>query len=251
MGEAFSGRVAIVTGAGRGIGSATARRLATDGARVAVSDVELGLAQECATALGDEQTAKAFGHDLSVPANCQRLVDEVLGHFGRVDILVNCAGVCPRVAIEDMTEETFDSIMNINLKSIFFLSRAAGDAMATNGWGRIVNLSSVGGRTGGVYRATVYAASKAGVISMTKAFARHYAPHGILVNSVAPGSVDTRMMREGVSDEARQTQIEASPLKRLSTPEEQAEVVAFLASEANSYTTGTTVDANGGALMPD
>ena len=251
----FAGKVAVVTGAGRGIGAATSQLIAAEGGRVAVCDVELALAEQTADGLGaaglSAANAQPYGYDLSKPANCEQLVADVVGQFGRVDVLVNSAGVCPRVAIEDMTEEVFDSIMNINLKSIFFLSRAAGDAMATHGWGRIVNLSSVGGRTGGVYRATVYAASKAGVISMTKAFARHYAPHGILVNSVAPGSVDTRMMHEGVTDEARQAQIDASPLKRLSTPEEQAEVVAFLASEANTYITGTTVDANGGALMPD
>lgn len=246
----FGGKVAIVTGAGRGIGAATARLIASEGGRVAVCDVDEALAEQTAAELGCGQ-GYAFACDLLKPANCDELVADVLRQLGRVDVLVNSAGVCPRVAIEDMTEEVFDSIMNINLKSIFFLSRAAGDAMATNGWGRIVNLSSVGARTGGVFRATVYAASKAGVVSMTKAFARHFAPHGILVNSVAPGSVDTRMMHEGVTEEARQAQVDASPLKRLSAPEEQAEVVAFLASEANTYVTGATLDANGGALMPD
>ena len=246
----FEGKVAIVTGAGRGIGAATARLIASEGGRIAVCDVDQTLAQQTAAELAGNN-GHPFVYDLSKPENCDQLVADVLGQLGRVDVLVNSAGVCPRVAIEDMTEAVFDSIMNINLKSIFFLSRAAGNAMATNGWGRIVNLSSVGGRTGGVYRATVYAASKAGVISMTKAFARHFAAHGILVNSVAPGSVDTRMMHEGVTEEARQAQIEASPLNRLSAPEEQAEVVAFLASEANTYVTGATVDANGGALMPD
>jgi 3-oxoacyl-[acyl-carrier protein] reductase len=246
--------VAIVTGAGRGIGAAAAGLFAAEGARIAVCDIDLELANERAAAIRQAvgaDVAVAFGHDLSVPSNCDSLVAAVLDQLGRVDILVNSAGVCPRVAIEDMTEAVFDSIMDVNLKSIFFLSRAAGDAMRANGWGRIVNLSSVGGRTGGVYRATVYAASKAGVISMTKAFARHFAVDSILVNSVAPGSVDTRMMHDGVSEAARQAQIDAVPLKRLSTPEEQAAVVAFLASPANTYVTGATVDANGGALMPD
>ena len=244
----LSDRVAIVTGAGRGIGAAAGRTLAGAGARVALCDIELELARQTAAAIGDNATA--FGHDVSVPANCDRLVADTKAAFGRVDVLVNCAAICPRTAIEDMTEEDYDGIMNTNLKSTFFLSRAAGDAMCEHGWGRIVNVASIGGRTGGMVRATVYSASKAGVISMTKAFARHFAPHGILVNSIAPGAVDTRMM-QNISEEALQQHLDAVPLSRLSKPEEQAAVVLFLASDAVSYMTGATIDVNGGALMPD
>lgn len=241
-------RVAIVTGAGRGIGAAVGRTLAGEGASVALCDIEVDLARQIADEIGNG--AQAFDHDISVPANCDRLVTDVVAAFDHVDVLVNCAAICPRIAMEDMTEESYDSIMNVNLKSVFFLSRAAADAMRGHGWGRIVNFASIGGRTGGVVRATVYGASKAGVISMTKAFARHYAPHGILVNCVAPGTVDTRLM-QNISSEDLQHQIDATPLKRLSSPEEQAAVVLFLTSKAASYMTGVTLDANGGALMPD
>jgi 3-oxoacyl-[acyl-carrier protein] reductase len=151
--------------------------------------------------------------------------------------------------MDDMTEEWFDRIININLKSVFFLSRAAGNAMKARRWGRIVNVSSVGGRTGGLYAATVYAATKAGVMSMTKAFARHFAPYGINVTCVAPGSVDTRLM-SNLSPESLQATIEGVPLKRLADPVEVARVIAFLSSEGSSYMTGAIVDVNGGALMP-
>ena len=246
--QCLTDRVAIVTGAGRGIGAAVGRTLAGAGAKVALCDIELELARQTAGELGDSATA--FDHDISVPANCDRLVADTKRAFGRVDVLVNCAAICPRIAMEDMTEEGYDSIMNVNLKSVFFLSRAAGDAMSEHGWGRIVNIASIGGRTGGVVRSTVYGASKAGVISMTKAFARHYATHGILVNCIAPGAVDTRLM-QNISEEALQQHIDAVTLKRLSRPDEQAAVVLFLASDAASYMTGATIDVNGGALMPD
>ena len=184
----------------------------------------------------------------ALPDDCDRLVQEVLERWGRVDILVNNAAICPRISIDDMTEARFDQIIDVNLKSVFFLSRAAGNAMREHGWGRIVNVSSIGGRTGGVFNATVYSASKAGVMSMTKAFARHYAPHGILVNCVAPGSVQTRLM-ENLSPAALQATIDGTAVKRLADPSEIANLIVFLASDEASYLTGVTVDVNGGALM--
>jgi 3-oxoacyl-[acyl-carrier protein] reductase len=143
----------------------------------------------------------------------------------------------------------YDRIMNVNLKSVFFLSRAAGNAMRANGWGRIVNVSSTGGRTGGIFNATVYSASKAGIMSMTKAFARHFAPDGILVNCIAPGSVNTRLMAN-LPQASLENAIAGVPLKRLADPAEIAQVIVFLASDGASYMTGATVDVNGGAVMP-
>ena len=244
-------RVAIVTGAGRGIGAAVARAFAAEGARVAACDLDIKLARQVAERIDDTgKRTLPFGHDVSVPADCDRLVTDTVTAFGGVDVLVNCAAICPRISVEEMTGDAFDAIVSANLKSVFFLSRAAGEVMRARGWGRIVNISSIGGRTGGIHRATVYAATKAGVISMTKAFARHYAPYGIRVNCTAPGTVDTRLMRN-ISKEALRAQVDAVPLKRLSTPEEQAAVVLFLASEQASYVTGATLDVNGGSLMPD
>src|SRR6185369_11212295 len=149
----------------------------------------------------------------------------VMAHFGGLDILVNNAGICPRISIDDMTETMFDKMIDINLKSIFFLSRAAGNAMKERG-GRIVNLSSTGGRVGGIFNATVYGATKAGILAMTKSFARHYAPYKILVNAVAPGAVETRMMTI-LPDATLHGVIESAPLKRLAEPAEIANVIVF------------------------
>ncbi len=245
----LEGRVAIVTGAGRGIGAATAQRLAQEGARVAVVDVDLASAETVAAALGAAaEQARAFHCDVSQPAQTDSLVEAVVTAFGHLDILVNNAAICPRISIEDMTEAMFDRIININLKSVFFLSRAAAERMKPRGWGRIVNLSSTGGRIGGVINATVYGASKAGILAMTKSFARHYAAYNILVNAVAPGAVETQMMA-AIGEAALHGVIEAAPLKRLADPAEIANVVAFLCSEQASWMTGATVDVNGGTVM--
>jgi 3-oxoacyl-[acyl-carrier protein] reductase len=243
-------RVTVVTGAGRGLGTAVGRAFSQQGAKVVLCDIESALVEQVADeirARGGE--ALALGHDISNPAEIEQLVQTVVAHYGRLDILVNNAGICPRIPIDEMTEASYDQIMNVNLKSVFFLSRAAGNIMKNQGGGRIVNVSSIGGRTGGIYNATVYGASKAGMIAMTKAFARHFAPHNVLVNCVAPGTVNTRLMAN-LSQESLQASINQVPLKRLADPAEIAQVIVFLASEGASYMTGAIVDVNGGALMP-
>ena len=246
-GMRVDGRIAIVTGAGRGIGAAIAETLAGAGATVVVSDIEGDLAEAQAARI---HGANAIAADVSKPAECDRLAEETERRHGAVHILVNCAAICPRIDIPDMTEPDYDRIMDTNLKSVYFLSRAAGRAMRRAGWGRIVNMTSVGARTGGMHRVTVYAASKAAIISMTKGFARHHAPDGILVNAVAPGAVDTRLIRM-LPPEDQQATVDVIPLKRLAAPEEIARVVLFLASDANTYITGATTDVNGGSFMPD
>jgi len=255
------GRVAIVTGAGRGIGAAIAETLAGAGAAVMVCDIEGELAEAQAarirdaghgtdSARADSNRADAIAADVSKPAECDRVAEETERRHGAVHILVNCAAICPRIDIPDMTEPDYDRIMDTNLKSVYFLSRAAGRAMRRAGWGRIVNMTSVGARTGGMHRVTVYAASKAAIISMTKGFARHHAPDGILVNAVAPGAVDTRLIRM-LPPEDQQATVDVIPLKRLAAPVEIARAVLFLASDANTYITGATTDVNGGSFMPD
>lgn len=242
-------RVAIVTGAARGIGAATAERMGKEGAHVAVVDIDLNEANAVVDAIraagGD---AAAFECDVAQPAQIEALVAAVTAYFGGVDILVNNAGICPRISIDEMTESMFDKMVAINLKSVFFLSRAAGDAMKARGGGRIVNLSSTGGRVGGIFNATVYGATKAGILAMTKSFARHYAPHKILVNAVAPGAVETRMMTI-LPDATLNGVIEAAPLKRLADPAEIANTIVFLSSDQASWITGATLDVNGGTLM--
>ena len=250
------GRVAIVTGAGRGIGASIAQTLAEAGATVVVSDIEGELAEAQAARIrdagygADSNRANAIAADVSKPAECDRVAEETERRHGAVHILVNCAAICPRIDIPEMTEPDYDRIMDTNLKSVYFLSRAAGRAMRRAGWGRIVNMTSVGARTGGMHRVTVYAASKAAIISMTKGFARHHAPDGILVNAVAPGAVDTRLIRM-LPPEDQQATVDVIPLQRLADPREIARVVLFLASDANTYITGATTDVNGGSFMPD
>jgi 3-oxoacyl-[acyl-carrier protein] reductase len=242
-------RVAIVTGAARGIGEATAHKMCRDGALVAVVDIDLDEAQQVAAAIRDKGgVAEAFRCDVSRPALTDQLVRDVVSRFGKLDILVNNAAICPRISIEDMTEEWFDRLIDINLKSVFFLSRAATEAMKPQRWGRIVNLSSTGGRIGGVFNATVYGATKAGILAMTKSFARHYAPYNILVNSVAPGAVNTRLMTTTPEDVLKGV-IESAPLKRLADSAEIANVIAYLCSDEASWMTGATLDVNGGTLM--
>ncbi len=243
-------RVAIITGAAQGLGAAAAEEFARQGAKVVLCDIEAERLEQVAHRIeqaGGEVLARQV--DVSRIDELDALVASAVRRFGRLDILVNNAAICPRIPIDDMTEAVFDDIVSINLKSVFFLSRAAGNAMKPGKWGRIVNISSIGGRTGGIYAATVYSATKAGVMSMTKAFARHFAPHAITVNCIAPGTVDTRLMAS-LSEASLRNSIEAVPLKRLADPLEVARVIVFLGSDASSYMTGAILDVNGGALMP-
>lgn len=242
-------RVAIVTGAARGIGAATAALLAQNGAHVAVSDIDAEIAQtivEQINAAGGK--AANFPCDVSKPAEVEALVAQVVAHWGKLDILVNNAGICPRIPVEAMTEEWFDRITNVNMKSVFFLTRAAAEAMKVNGFGRVVNVSSTGGRIGGVHNATVYSATKAGVLSMTKSMARHYAPFNILINAVAPGAVDTRMF-ESIPADSVAAYVETVPLKRLADPMEIAQSILPLCLPAMTWVTGATLDVNGGVVM--
>jgi 3-oxoacyl-[acyl-carrier protein] reductase len=245
----LEGKIAIVTGAARGIGEATVLKMCREGARVAAVDIDLDEVQKVIdTVKAEGGEAVPFRCDVSKVPQVEALVKDVVAHFGKLDALVNNAGICPRIPLEEMTEEKFDQLMNINLKSVFFLSRAAAEAMKPARWGRIVNLSSTGGRIGGVYNATVYGATKAGILAMTKSFARHYAPYNILVNAVAPGAVETRMMTNQSQDTLSHV-IETAPLKRLANPAEIANVIAYLCSDETSWMTGSTVDVNGGTLM--
>jgi 3-oxoacyl-[acyl-carrier protein] reductase len=242
-------RVAIVTGAARGIGAATAALLAEHGARVAVSDIDGDVAEavvdDITTAGG---TAANFPCDVSRPAEVERLVAEVTARWNRLDILVNNAGICPRIPVEEMTEEWFDRLTSVNLKSVFFLTRAAAEAMKPRAFGRVVNVSSTGGRVGGVHNATVYSATKAGVLSMTKSLARHYAPYNILINAVAPGAVDTRMF-ESVPADSVTAYVQTVPLKRLAQPVEIAHSILPLCQPEMTWVTGATLDVNGGVVM--
>ncbi len=255
----LEGRVAIVTGAARGIGAATAELLASAGAAVALADVDPAPLDEAAARVAKAGTsaaagvpgavsARAYQVDVAKIAELEELVTTVRADFGRIDILVNNAGICPRIPLEEMSEEAFDRMVAINLKSVFFLTRAAARVMRENGFGRVVNVSSTGGRIGGVVNATVYSATKGGILAMTKSLAREYAGDGILVNAVAPGAVDTRMFTN-IGEEKVASYVESVPLKRLAAPREIAASIVQLCSPRSSWVTGATLDVNGGVVM--
>src|SRR3712207_5330000 len=243
------GRVAIVTGGGRGLGRAIASRLAAEGAKLAISYRSNDPAAEQTAEMVREAGAECalFKGDVSSPGEVEVLFKGVGDAFGRVDILVNNAGITRDNLIMRMKEEEFDEVLRTNLKGTYLCTRAALRPMVRARWGRIVNVSSVVGLVGNAGQAN-YAASKAGIIGFTKSVAREVAQRGITVNAVAPGYVETELtgsLPENVKEQIR----EQVPAGRFGEPEEVAEVVAFLAAEEAGYVTGQTVAVDGGMTM--
>lgn len=243
------GRVAVVTGGGRGIGRAIAVRLAEEGAKVAVSYRSNEEEAEKTATLVREAGAECeiFRGDVASPDDVKALFEGVGEAFGGVDILVNNAGVTRDNIMLRMKEDEFDAVVRTNLKGTYLCTRAVLRGMVRARWGRIVNVSSVVGLIGNAGQAN-YAASKAGIIGFTKSVAREVAPRGITVNAVAPGYVETELtasLPEEVKDQIRAQ----TPAGRIGEPEEIAEVVAFLAGEGASYVTGQTIAVDGGMVM--
>jgi NAD(P)-dependent dehydrogenase (short-subunit alcohol dehydrogenase family) len=233
-------RVALVTGSARGMGRAICQVLSEADHRVVGLD---RLAQDRGPL---ERVVEADLLDAAVPG---QIVADVLATEGRLDVLVHNAAVyvhqhpLPAVSLED-----YDLQTSVNLRAVFFLSQAAAEAMRPNGWGRIIGISSVGARTGGVSNSAIYNAAKAGVISLMKNFARNYGPYGITANAVAPGAVEG-FMTDHLTPEERERMLGYVPLGRFAAPTEIARVVGFLASDAASYINGATIDVNGGWVM--
>jgi len=244
----FSGRIALVTGASQGIGRAVALELARRGAHVALAarNVEkLAAVQSEIAAAGG--TAKAFALDVASEGSIKEGAKAVIAHFGKVEILVNNAGITRDILSMRMKRADWDDVLNTNLTGAFLLTQALMMQMVKNRWGRIINITSVVGETGQAGQAN-YAASKAGMIGLTKSLARELASRTITVNAVAPGYIETAMTAV-LTDEQKQAMTQFIPLGRVGTDLDIAHAVAFLASPHAGYITGETLHVNGGMYM--
>ncbi len=249
--KSLEGKVAVVTGAARGIGRAIAVSLARRGAKIAVCDVVLGEAAEQAAALCREAGGDAIIRELNVaaPAKVTEVFAEIAQSQGRLDILVNNAGIAIDGLLMRTKDEDWAKTLDVNLSGVFYCCRAAVRHLlkATDG-GRIVTVTSVVGEQGNAGQVS-YAASKAGIIGLTKTLARELAGRNLCVNAVSPGFIDTQMTQDHVQGKAREELLARIPLGRIGKPEDIAEAVAFLCAPEASYITGQVLRVNGGLLM--
>jgi 3-oxoacyl-[acyl-carrier protein] reductase len=241
-------RVALVTGAGRGIGAATSLALAGAGARVALVDRDGEGAERTADAIGRAGgTAMAVAADVTDAPAIERAVDAVVAEWGRLDLLVNNAGIVRDATLGKVTDEDWAATLDVNLRGTMVCTRAALRPMRAAGRGRILSATSVVARMGN-YGQTAYAASKAGIIGLTRAWARELGPLGITANAVAPGFIDTEMAR-GVPEKVMKAMLARTAARRLGRPEEVAAVYVFLASDLASFLNGAVVGVDGGLLL--
>ena len=244
--DRLTGKVAVVTGASRGIGRAIALRLAQEGAAVVINyNGSKERAQEVKTEIESAGgTAQIMQCDVADAASCDEMFQTIIKEFGRIDILVNNAGITRDGLLMKMAEEDFDAVIDTNLKGTFHCIRAVSRQMLRQRSGRIINLSSVSGVLGNAGQAN-YSASKAGVIGLTKSVARELSSRGITCNAVAPGFIDTEMTAQ-MTDKAKEAVQAQIPLGRVGKVDDIAEVVTFLASEKASYITGQVISVDGG-----
>ena len=246
-------KVALITGGASGIGRATAMCFAREGAAVAVADVDEAGGQDAVAAITDEGGRAIFVCcDVSQAADCRHAVEEAVEQLGALDVLFNNAGIIRRTTVVDTSEEVWDRVMAVNVKSVFLLSKYAIPVMAQAGGGVIINTGSGWGLTGG-RRAVSYCASKAAVVNMTRAMALDHGEDNIRVNCICPGDTNTGMLRDearqlGASDEAFLQEAADRPLRRIGRPEDIAEAALYLASDAASFVTGTALVVDGGGL---
>jgi NAD(P)-dependent dehydrogenase (short-subunit alcohol dehydrogenase family) len=246
-GAPLAGRVALVTGAARGLGRAAAERLLADGARVAVNVRRPEQGEALVRDLGTD--VLVLLGDVSVASDVESFVAAILERFGRLDILVNNAAAAYSTRFEKITEEEWQLALDVNLTAPFLCTRAALPAMKAQGYGRVINLSSTAGKSVSTLGGAHYTASKAGLLGLTRAAAKELGPFGITVNAVCPGLIDTELTREHATGDELAAHARSFPIPRLGTAAEVADLIAFLASEAAGYITGASLDINGGDLM--
>ena len=240
----LSGKVAIVTGAAQGMGKSIAEALVKEGAKVVLCDIN----EDKILSTANELNAYGMMVDVTNEENVQNMVQTVIGKYGTVDILVNNAGILRPTRIDSITKKEWDLVLDVNLNGTFLCTKAVLNTMKEKKFGRIINMSSSAGRSVSTLGGAHYTAAKAGVLGLTRAVAKEVAPYGITANSICPGLIDTVMVRSDCSVDQIKAYENSFPIPRLGTPEEVANLVLFLATEA-SYITGASIDINGGDLM--
>ena len=249
MNERFNGKVAIITGAARGIGKATSRILASEGCTVVTADINKEEAEKTKSEFNTlGYRAESFQCDISKVEDVEKLIASVHKQFERIDILVNNAGILISATIEETTNDIIDRTININLKGVLYAIRAVTPIMKKQKYGRIVNIGSITGKNGDNTSTFVYGASKGAVISLTRSVARQLGPYGITCNAVAPHAIMTELMSYW-SEEKKLNMAKTIPVRRLGTEEDVASLICYLASNEASFINGETVNINGGYYM--
>ncbi len=240
----LAGRTAVVTGGAQGLGFAIAERFIAEGARVVLGDLDLERTRAAADALGGPDVVRAVRCDVTAIAEVEALVAAAVEDFGRLDVMVNNAGITRDATLRKMTEEQFDQVIAVHLKGTWNGTRAAAAVMRAQGSGAIVNMSSISGKVGLVGQ-TNYSAAKAGIVGLTKAAAKELAHVGVRVNAIAPGLIRSAMT-EAMPQRIWDAKLAEVPMGRAGEPDEVAKVAVFLASDLSSYMTGTVLEVTGG-----
>lgn len=246
----LAGKICVVTGAAseRGLGLATAKLFASHGARVAILDLDLEASKRAAGSIGPDHIGLAC--DVTDKASCEAAAAAVMAKFGRIDVLVNNAGITQPIRTLDITPANYEAVTDVSLRGTLYMSQASLPGMVKQGAGSIVCISSVSAqRGGGIFGGPHYSAAKGGVLSLARAMAREFGPAGVRVNSVTPGLIQTDIIAGKMTDDMRSEILKGIPLNRLGEASDVAKACLFLASDLSSYVTGATLDVNGGMLI--